>query len=201
MGNLHHANIHHATLIPPFQRAIFARYQKPDQPTKPKIAVFEDNPICLELSLSFLRTIGGIEIIPAHLITSLHAAIRVIEATKPDIVLTDLSLARVGYQGFDILKIIKSRAARQGREVPVVLTTSVYYPGSTDPVVVRIEHAGFDGVYNKRIFIARQLKGFPNSSEAPLQLQKDAQADLQSLKNQIESWLHQPTPIDQTILH
>jgi len=84
---------------------------------KTEILYIEDNPVNLELVNAIFSTCDGIHLTSA---TNAEDGLTLIESTKPDIILMDISLP--GMSGQDALTILKNNA--QTRHIPVIAVSA-----------------------------------------------------------------------------
>ncbi len=99
----------------------------------------------------FMRLFLGREGYEIHLAASGEAGLDLYDRVHPDLVLTDLTMP--GINGLEVLRRVKERAAREGRDVPVLLITAY---GSVQTAVEAMREGAFD--YLPKPFVNEDLK-------------------------------------------
>ena len=95
----------------------------PDAPSRAKVMMVDDEPLTLEVLQAFLEEAGYTQFVA---LTDSTRAMEVLFNERPDVLLLDLSMPRVG--GFEILQWM--RADRILRHVPVIILTAAADPAN-----------------------------------------------------------------------
>lgn len=116
------------------------------QGEKPKVLLVEDNYMNKVLVKEIL-TLNGYEVIEAQ---SGVEAIKILAASRPDIILMDLHLPEM--DGFTATRIIKSD--ERNKEIPILALTASAMKGDEEKILSR----GFDGYVAKPIEVRKLLE-------------------------------------------
>ncbi len=110
-----------------------------------RVLVIEDTPFLLEHYMKKLGALDFIALVRVPAVKSLDEAFAFVNAHRPDIVITDLSLTSSHTEGFEILRVLKKHIP----EMCVVATTSIYSPRNNDEVNEHLRASRFDAVFHK----------------------------------------------------
>jgi DNA-binding NarL/FixJ family response regulator len=110
-----------------------------------RVAVFEDNDSVFFGYKELLTSQSSGSVINDKPTLSVEEAIEIFLCERPDVVITDLSLADGGTEGFEILRRIKEISPT----TPVGLSTASYHPDKKDEINQEIRKQGFDALFQK----------------------------------------------------
>ena len=99
----------------------------------------------------FMRLFLSREGYEVHSAASGEVGLELYDRLRPDLVLTDLTMP--GMNGLEVLRRVKERAAREGRDVPVLLITAY---GSVQTAVEAMREGAFD--YLPKPFVNEDLR-------------------------------------------
>ncbi len=110
-----------------------------------RVLVIEDTPFLLEHYMKRLGALDFIALIRVPAVKSLDDAFAFINAHRPDIVVTDLSLTASHTEGFGIVRVLK----KHDPQMCIVATTAVYSPHNDDELNRHLRDSKFDAVFHK----------------------------------------------------
>ncbi len=110
-----------------------------------RVLVIEDTRFLHEYYMKRLGALKYIALLPVPPVVGLEQAFSLINAHRPDIVVTDLSLTASNTEGFEILRVLKKHVP----QMCVVATTSIYSPHNVDEVNEHLRKSRFDMVFHK----------------------------------------------------
>ncbi len=110
-----------------------------------RVLVIEDTPFLLQHYMDRLGALDFIALIRVPAVKSLDEAFAFVNAHRPDIVVTDLSLTSSHTEGFEILRVLKKHVP----QMCVVATTAIYSPHNSDEVNEHLRKSRFDAVFHK----------------------------------------------------
>ena len=91
----------------------------PEGASRPsKVLVVDDNAQNLELLVEYLRTMDGVETLPA---ADGLEALEVVQQERPDLILLDIMMPRMS--GFEVCRKLKSDPAT--RDIPIIMVTAL----------------------------------------------------------------------------
>ncbi len=110
-----------------------------------RVAIFEDNAMVFFGYSEIFKTMVDAHVVSGGPVETVEDALRIFRESRPDVVITDLSLNDGGAEGFEILRRIKAISP----ETPVGLATSSYHPQKNDEINLEIRKRGFDALFQK----------------------------------------------------